>query len=746
MEERRAGLVRKANFKSAQRDIVIGQLGTASDEMRGFASNPMFLSLLCDYLREGHPFPHNAHNVFENYVENRLTRDQERLQSRYGLSPQTLRHTAQVVSFCMAADPGLGLSPIRPTISEALKRLSFPVPRDLDKRLDALEYLKLARSETTNTAGDPRPFTFAHRRFQEYFATCVVLQHPDRATPHQLLTNANWRETAVVLCQTQSADQLQPLIAQARQHLAEMTSNLPIPLVADSVGSLEHEVRAQTGAHARPQPSPSPVPFPWPPGALHLLGLLQDGFSHRPKDLPDNIRLQAAHLLATATVIGFGLDQKWALEVSGIVSEPAMVLLLRGAFAGKSQWIRDIAYRQVARLGQIPPDIARSIHRALRDMLLQRRLYRERYTIEAHLLRLDRSHEFVMTLRRLLLFPWFSLAWHALLFVVGIISLAQAPSAPLADLLSWLVFVAILYAPLAVLYLIPHWLSGESVFTNFLKIKIYFALLFPAYPILVKLSIPIAIPIALTRLQELLAVGYIYAILLYTTLWDVTFLSVDASNYLTKPVWWPFAPLASVLTWLRDMLTRLRDLRFPRITGIVLNTLIAGVITATVSIGLVSLVNILLMPYLSSLSTMCIPLLILLAIPINGVRAIRWMREMWRWHQWKQHLPTILHEQELLDLLKTFDSSHCVQLIRLVRNQNLLSPDDETRKLLEQMAIELELRNKQKAIRAKNSLPSSKAGTQHLLSERELGPEFLDELYSLIEQMRTRSRQGAQYQ
>ncbi len=74
-EARRAELVRKADLGAELQTTIVGQLGIAGDEIRGMVSNPMFLGLLCDYMRSGHAFPQNAHSVYETYVETRLTRD-----------------------------------------------------------------------------------------------------------------------------------------------------------------------------------------------------------------------------------------------------------------------------------------------------------------------------------------------------------------------------------------------------------------------------------------------------------------------------------------------------------------------------------------------------------------------------------------------------------------------------------------------------------------------------------------------
>ncbi len=307
-EARRLELIRKAELKPDLEKDLMGQLGMARQEIRSMASNPMFLGLLSEHVRMGHPFPENVHSVFETYIETRLARDADRLRQRFELEPPEVRATAEGTAFCMAADPGLGLSPTRHSLEDAMRRLGFEVEGNFDTHLDALEYIKLARSETATAVGESRPFTFAHRRFQEYFATCVVLREPGRLVPTELLTDARWRETAVAMFQTQSSEVLFPILAEARGLLSEILNRVPDLIdepfeyvtVAKSAGEGtvgERQERLRTS-------------FPWPSGALHILGLLQDGFGRRLEELPDDVQIYAGRLVLSANERGTHSDRK----------------------------------------------------------------------------------------------------------------------------------------------------------------------------------------------------------------------------------------------------------------------------------------------------------------------------------------------------------------------------------------------------------------------------------------------------
>jgi hypothetical protein len=358
----------------------------------------MFLGLLVEHVKSGDAFPDNAHAVFERYVESRLTRDADRVRRRYRLEPEHLRETAERVAFCISADSGLGLTPLRDQLRASLVRFKWAVPEDFDSRLDALEFIKLARFEATNP-GEPSAFNFSHRRFQEYFATCVLLRGPTRVSPTQLLTDGRWREPAVVLCQTRDLGALGPILEAARALLGEMGANAlsggaPGSTNADGKGAKEDRVSAS-----------AVQPYPWPAGCLHLLGILQDGFSGRIHELPEDIRSCAGRIISKSFETGTLLEKKWGLEVAGSSTGDVFNSLLRQASTSDSDMLRDIAFQQVARAVRIPADISDWIRKTLVRMGFQGRLLDDRVSVRAHLSRLEAKTDFMKVERMLFWAP-----------------------------------------------------------------------------------------------------------------------------------------------------------------------------------------------------------------------------------------------------------------------------------------------------------------------------------------------------
>ena len=187
-------------------------------------------------MRDGSPFPASSHGVFENYINKRFQQDRSLLAERFPLDPDSIRRVAEELAYCMIADPGLGLSPSRDEIENSMQRLGFSRGSEVRLAIDALVFIKLARSEEDTSQSSPS-FTFAHRRFQEYFATCLVLRESARVAPSALLQDGRWRETAVTICQTQNHQSILPLIQEADEFLDTVlaTTNSPLGVPAVQV-------------------------------------------------------------------------------------------------------------------------------------------------------------------------------------------------------------------------------------------------------------------------------------------------------------------------------------------------------------------------------------------------------------------------------------------------------------------------------------------------------------------------------
>jgi hypothetical protein len=400
--KRKHELVRRAELGPEATSTILTQLPVAEVTMAGLPSNPMFLGLLCEYVRDQGHMPVTSHAVFEEYTAQRFLRDADRVRERYALEPTQIRGAAERMAFCMVAAPGLGLDPTRGEIKAELARRAFRDTIDVDTAMDALEYLKLARGDEGESRDDSRSFTFAHRRFQEYFATCVVIAAPALVAPGDLLADGRWREIAVTLCQVQEAA-VEGILAEAERRMTLMASTVT------EVSAIEFDAALHGGRRQAPSED-----FAWPAGSLHLLGILQAGFGSRDSRLPPGLRLAVSRILAAAFVFGQIYDRKWALDVGATAGRAVFTSLVRGCFRSGSDWLRDAAYTQVARLGEIPEGISREMRRTLLRMEGTGQLRRERVAVSAQVKRLRSSSELIDVVRLLRAASYIDLLAHLL--------------------------------------------------------------------------------------------------------------------------------------------------------------------------------------------------------------------------------------------------------------------------------------------------------------------------------------------
>jgi NACHT domain len=353
-------LVSRYGLPPSEQDTVLTTVLAADSELARLATNPMFLSMLCSYARDAKSLPASSHAVFEAYFSARFGAEKSRIATRFGVTADYVRTVAEQTAFAMADVASLGLESDRERLLDLLAKGSPGGRERAGKVLSALEYVKLARS-AESLGGDPT-FSFAHRRFQEYFATCYVLKAPTAVTPDAMLFDGQWRETAVTMLQTRSAAELEGLLGTAASWLETVRSTL--------------EAESGTGS------------FTWPPGVLHVLGILASGIQDVPGETAEATRVAAGEILALASKRGRDHDRKWALEVALAADLSTAESLLQQGFDSQSSVLQEAAFRSAGRLASPPESLLRGIRRALWTMAADGRLYNERAEIRARVQRL----------------------------------------------------------------------------------------------------------------------------------------------------------------------------------------------------------------------------------------------------------------------------------------------------------------------------------------------------------------------
>ncbi|SCE65890.1 NACHT domain-containing protein [Micromonospora chokoriensis] len=398
-------LIHKADLAPDAEGQVYAALAGADPMVNRLSGNPMLLGLLCEHVRTTGVFPNSSHAIFETFVKSRLERDRERIDKRFSVDPDDLRQVAEEIAFRLTAEFGVGLSPSRAQVAELLDDTVIsgrPIdPARLTSLLDALEYVKLAQAPEGGKPGDDVPFTFAHRRFQEYFATCVVIREPDRVPTEALLLDGRWRETAVALLQTQDGDAVDALIAAAGETLARSAETLVAP--AD------------------------PSAFQWPLNSLHLLDLLDTGLAGRPVDVPASIRASVTTLLDAAWASQRRHYQLWAVQATLLAEPSTAETILEESFASKSVLLRGAAYRYAGRLPVVSARLSRHLRMSLFDQAGQGRLLVDWPSVRAQLSRLYEPRPHIRAAQLLRWEPLVTGLLVVLTFVSGAIFQAAEP-------------------------------------------------------------------------------------------------------------------------------------------------------------------------------------------------------------------------------------------------------------------------------------------------------------------------------
>lgn len=646
--ERQRALVRRVNLDRQQEKRLLGWLDAAPSELRRMTSNPMFLGLVANHVENHHDFPESPHGVFDSYVTRRFEQDEERIFQRYKLNRDELRLAAEHLAFSMAADDGLGLNPSRDRLRQAMERLGFQTVARIPQAMNALEYIKLARSET-DEPGDPESFTFAHRRFQEYFSTCVLLREPDRVSPRQLLTDARWREAVVVMCQTQEATDLAPIVAAADR-------------LVNEIARIQQHVEDNDA-------------FSWPPGVMHLCSILQDGFGARLDDLPDGVRKSVGRLLKKPFDRGTALDRKWALDVAGAAPASDLQFMVQVAFQSGNQWLRDSAYRQVSRLDKISPTVSNSIRETLIFMGKRGILSRERFTTAVYLARLDRSSEFLATLRHLLWVPRISAILHLGLATWVIVYLSRMPSwgRPSSYLVLFFATALCLASARTI------WDTSRP-FVETRRNLVIWALLFscsPAISPILRLEAPVFVP-HYARMAWVVFIAYVL-------LWPTLNIQSARFGQYSSPIYWPAVPLAVLIENSRSALrTVLASL--PKVFVVILFTIMLGSLLRWLDKVLSEQVFSVALHAFVAASGVLFTLLVLRKLaPL--------FRDNRRYKRFADHQSASMSGTEFNEITTSFwSSAFAVRFINSVRGRDILVPDADSLGVLRNMIVEHEQR------------------------------------------------------
>jgi hypothetical protein len=408
--DRQRDLINRAGMPPENAHRLFEGLQTAGPAVAQLAETPLFLSLLCEHFIHERSIPTSTHVVFDGHVNRRLDEYAGSIKGRFGISSGPLRSIAETVAFCMTSSIGLGLNPTRTSLRQELAKTGKEID-NLDAALNALEFVRLARTAEKVPEGESSRFSFVHRRIQEYFATCVVLRGERAISIPTLLENGRWRETAVAIMQTQEEGAVEELLKNAQTILTKAAQEVQSSPVNGDLGV-------------------QPV-FVWPTHSLYLLNLLTAGLVGRPSIVPEGLLRSVGEILSAAWDRGRRYDRKWALEVVVLGTEEVKEKILIGAFSSRSGFLRETAFATLGRVGSYPDKVSEKISSVLVGLSCKGRLRRDRVSIDALLRRLREFDNYQRIVRLLLCAPMIDLAL-CLVAIIACVKSGILPDIPVA--------------------------------------------------------------------------------------------------------------------------------------------------------------------------------------------------------------------------------------------------------------------------------------------------------------------------
>lgn len=360
--EKQDELIRNSFLDVPNMNLVRQHLANSHNSI---GATPLFLTLLCRYVRDEKKAPSNDHNILLQHIERLARREPDYLERKYKLSPEELMIGAERLARLFAENDTLSLAPSLDQIISQITVAEIP-GGSIERLISALVDSKIGRADVPNAAQGDRRFAFAHRRYQEALFVRYLTVHSEILSARELLTEARWREYAVTLLQTRDFIEISNLLREASLILKERAESQNYNICGES-----------------PLPTDL-VYFDWSSEtAIPLLSLLQEGLTHRPKDVPDYLSYAVSDFLKPRWEKGDSWDRCEVLRLGGLLPQDTLVGYLVETFDHGTKAEQLNAFRQSAFVSELPEEAQNVVLRMLSDQVIIAKNRADQLTIEA---------------------------------------------------------------------------------------------------------------------------------------------------------------------------------------------------------------------------------------------------------------------------------------------------------------------------------------------------------------------------
>jgi len=353
--QRQDELIDNTYLGSREKNLVRQHLATVETPIFG---NPLFISLLCRYVGDTGTTPSNDHDLLVRHLSRLAQRDPEFMKKKYELDSVQLLEGATTLAVLFAELPELSLAPRYDELDTALQKRSWTLPAPLEKLLSALIDVKIGRSDVKEAIQGDRRFTFSHRRYQETLFVEYLASHPEHLTTRELLLDSRWREFTVTLIQSQAEEYIVRFISEAINLLFE----LPQRKSLISPSFLEKLEAMQLGEIGY---------YKWENDyLLHLLGLLNEGFSRRTELVTQGLRHAVASKLTERWQEGDLHDRLLIVRHGCLLPTLEFQRYLEWAIDSKIDLFRQASFGNASFLGLLPTELESWVRKRYADEVL----------------------------------------------------------------------------------------------------------------------------------------------------------------------------------------------------------------------------------------------------------------------------------------------------------------------------------------------------------------------------------------
>lgn len=368
--EKQDELIRNSFLDEKNMSMVRHHLASSHSSI---GSTPLFLTLLCRYVRDEQKPPNNDHDILFQHIDRLARREPDYLKRKYKLNPAELVMGAERLARLFAEDDSLSLAPSLDQIRSQLPLEEIP-GGSLEGLISALVDSKIGRADVPNAVPGDRRFAFAHRRYQEALFVRYLTIHPEIISPKALLTEARWREYTVTLLQTREYEEFSDLLGHASFILSECTAR-------------ENKILC-----GQPPLPSNLIYYNWSnEAAISLLSLLQEGLAHRLQDVPYSLTAAVYNFLKPRWENGDSWDRKEVLRLGGLLPHDILVKYLVETFSHGTKSERLHAFRQAAFTQGLPEEARDVVLKMLSNHIILAKDRADLLTIEALAARLPQD-------------------------------------------------------------------------------------------------------------------------------------------------------------------------------------------------------------------------------------------------------------------------------------------------------------------------------------------------------------------